>query len=391
MTEIKNLRINKLKDEIFTCTRCSYCREQVSEKEYTYAICPIRENTPGFESFIAKGKMLILAGILKGDLEISPRTAEIFFTCTTCGNCRTHCPVVLNTVKIFETFRQDLQDLELGDPVHIALGKYCIEKNNPYNEPHEKRLDWIPNKDKSHLDKPSNLGYFVGCTSSYRSTEISRAFYQILVENDIGFTILSDEYCCGSPLFRTGQKEAEKLAKHNIERWKQLGIKEIVFTCAGCQKTFEDNYKDLGGNFKIKNYMNLINQLIKEGKIKFTKNDPIRVTYHDPCHSTKKGELKIDYETPREILKQIPGVELVEMKSHKQGSICCGAGGGVKAANPSLALKIATNRLQEVIETKADILVSSCPFCKKNLKDAAEKENLNLEVLDIIELLLNRM
>ena len=391
MTETEKLKIRKFKDEIYACTRCSYCREQVIERENTYSICPIRENTSGFESFIAKGKMLILSGILKGDLEITPRTAEIFFTCTTCGNCKTHCPVAIDTVKIFETFREDLQDKELGFPVHVSLGQYCNEKNNPYNEPHANRLDWIPNNDKSHVDKPSKLGYFVGCTSSYRTTEISRAFYQILTKNDIDFTLLGDEHCCGSPLFRTGQKEAVNLARHNIENWKKLGIKELVFTCAGCQKTFEENYKELDGNFKIINYLTLINILIKEKKIKFSKTDPIKVTYHDPCHTTKKSDLKIDFETPREILNQIPGLEFIEMKSHKQGSICCGAGGGVKAALPDLALKIATRRMEEVIDTKADILVSSCPFCKRNLKDAAEKEKLNVKVMDIIELIEKRM
>lgn len=392
MTEIKDLSIDKFKEQIYRCTRCSYCREMVREKDNTYYICPIRENTAGFESFIAKGKMLMMVGVLQKDLEMSPRMAEIFFTCTTCGNCEVHCPVGIETTTIFEAFRKDLQDRELGLPVHLALAKYTKDRRNPYNEPNEERLNWIPDLDKSHIDKPSKLAYFVGCTSSYRSTEISRAFYNLLVKSNIDFTILSDEYCCGSPLLRTGQiKEAELVVGHNIERLKSLGVEEVVFTCAGCQKTFEKNYKEFDGKFKVVNYMKLLENLIKDEKIKFSKTSPLKVTYHDPCHSTKRRDLKVDFGTPRNILKLMPGVELIEMKSHEFGSICCGAGGGLKSAHPELAMEIASKRIQEALDTNAEILVSSCPFCKRNLKDAVESGGQSLRVMDIVELIQGRI
>ncbi len=390
MSDSKKLKIEDFKEQILLCTRCSYCREQ--EVDNTHAICPIRENTPGFESFIAKGKMIILSGVLDGDLDITPRMAEIFFTCTTCGNCKSHCPVLVKTTEIFEAFRQDLQDQELGLPVHISLGKYCAENNNPYNEPHKNRLNWLPNNDKSHINKPSKLLYFVGCTASYRSTEISKIFYNILTENQVDFTILEDEFCCGSPFFRTGQaSEAERVARANIKKLKDFGIQEIVFTCAGCQKTFEENYGQFNGTFKLHNYMDLLLKFIDEKKINFSKTNPVKVTYHDPCHLTKKVESKVDYETPRNILNQMPGVELVEMKSHKEGSMCCGAGGGMKAGNPDLALKIALARFKEVLDTEADVLLSSCPFCKRNLKDAAENLKSKVKVMDIIEFIEERM
>ena len=170
-----------------------------------------------------------------------------------------------------------------------------------------------------------------------------------------------------------------------------LGVEEIVFTCAGCQKTFEENYEQYDGNFKLVNYMTLLLQLIQDKKIVFSKKDQIKVTYHDPCHTTKKTESKIDYDTPRDILNLMPGVEFVEMKSHKEGSMCCGAGGGVKAANPDLALKIAATRFEEVLETNADVLLSSCPFCRRNLMDAAMMSKNGVQVMDIIEFIQQRM
>jgi len=114
-----DLGIVKYRQDIYKCTRCGYCREMVREKDNTFRICPIRENTPGFEAFTGKGKMLLLRGILDGVLEITPRMSEIFFTCSTCGSCKAHCPVGIDTVGIFEVFRKDLQDQELGLPAHV--------------------------------------------------------------------------------------------------------------------------------------------------------------------------------------------------------------------------------------------------------------------------------
>ncbi|MHA1405651.1 MAG: heterodisulfide reductase-related iron-sulfur binding cluster, partial [Candidatus Helarchaeota archaeon] len=145
----------------------------------------------------------MLRGVLEKDLRLTPRLAEIFFTCTTCGNCETHCPSGIETVKIFEIFRNDLQDNELGLPVHVALSKHALDNRNPYDEPEDQRFEFLRDVARENFDKFSELGYFVGCTSAYRTSEIARAFTRILVENDVDFTFLSDEYCCGSPLFRT--------------------------------------------------------------------------------------------------------------------------------------------------------------------------------------------
>ncbi|MBD3228224.1 MAG: hypothetical protein GF329_08540 [Candidatus Lokiarchaeota archaeon] len=391
LTEIENLKFLQFIKDINTCSRCSYCRDTYNENDNTYMICPIRENTAGFESFIAKGKLMILQGIIEGILEITPRVAEIFFTCTTCNNCSTHCPSDINTVKIFESFREDLQDLEFGYPVHVALADYTTKQKNPYNEPNENRLDWIPNNEKTYIDKKSKLGYFVGCTSSYRSKEISKAFYSILDKSGVDFTILSDEYCCGSPLIRTGHPEiAEECAKHTIDKMSELGIEEIVFTCAGCLRTFEMDHKKIRNKIKTLSYLKLLERLIDKEIIRFRKNDPIKVTYHDPCHTTK-GVSNPDFKTPRNILRKIPGIELIEMKSNKKGSICCGAGGGVKSVFPDLAVKIASKRIEEALETNARYLLSSCPFCRRNLHDAAKNMNAPIKVMDIVELLDERI
>lgn len=385
-----DLGISKYKQEIYKCTRCGYCREMVREKDFTFRICPIRENTAGFEAYTSKGKMLLLRGVLDGVLEMTPKMAEIFFTCSTCGSCKAHCPVELDTVEIFETFRNDLQKQELSMPQHTLFAQFAMEKKNPYNEPHEKRFDWVP--EEFEFGKKAEIAYFAGCTSSYRQQELAIATFKILKKLGIDFTMLGpEEWCCGSPLFRTGQiEQATELAKHNIEKMNELGVKQIIFSCAGCYRTFASDYKQIG-KLKAKpiTFAKFIYNQIKEGKLKF-KDTPLKVTYHDPCHTTRSMK-KADYRSPRKVIDALPGVELIEMISTRQGSMCCGAGGGVKSAFPEIAVSAAEKRVIQAEDTGASCLVSTCPFCRRNLIDGKEKGGLDIDICDLTELILDRI
>ncbi|MHA1379583.1 MAG: (Fe-S)-binding protein [Candidatus Helarchaeota archaeon] len=384
------LGISKYRQEIYKCTRCGYCREMVRERDNTFRICPIRENTPGFEAYTSKGKMLLMRGVLEGTLGLTPKMAEIFFTCSTCGSCKAHCPVEIDTVEIFETFRKDLQKQELGLPQHTMFGKYAMEKKNPYNEPHEQITAWV--SEEFEFSRPADIAYFVGCTSSYRQQELAIATFKILKKLGLDFTILGpDEWCCGSPLFRTGQiEQATELAKHNIEKLNELGVKQILFSCAGCYRTFATDYKKIG-KLKAKpiTFSKFILKQIKDGKVRL-KNEPIKVTYHDPCHTTRSMR-KPDYKSPRKVINALPGVELVEMISTKSGSMCCGAGGGVKSAFPKIAVSAAQKRILQAIDTGANCLVSTCPFCRRNFMDGKEEGNTDINILDLTELVLERM
>jgi heterodisulfide reductase subunit D len=384
------LGISKYRQEIYKCTRCGYCREMVRERDNTFRICPIRENTAGFETYTSKGKMLLMRGVLEGTLELTPKLSEIFFTCSTCGSCKAHCPVDIPTVEIFETFRKDLVDKELGLPAHEMFGMSAMEKKNPYNEPHEKRTAWVPENFK--FSRPAKVAYFVGCTSSYRQQALAIATFKILQKLGIDFTILGpDEWCCGSPLFRTGQvKLATELAKHNIEKLNELGVKEVIFSCAGCYRTFAMDYKKIGKlDAKPITFSKFMQKEMNQGKLKLI-DVPLKVTYHDPCHTTRSLK-KPDYKSPRKVLASLPGVELVEMVSTEAGSMCCGAGGGVKSAFPDIAISAAAKRVQQAKDTGATCLISTCPFCRRNLMDANEKENLKMKIMDLTELILDRL
>ncbi len=390
MIDSNDLQISQYKKEIYKCTRCGYCREMVRARDNTFRICPIRENTAGFESYTSKGKMMLMLGVLEGELGFTPKLAEIFFTCSTCGSCRVHCPVDIATTEIFEVFREDLVKNELALPQHILMGQKAITDKNPYGEAQEKRVEWL--SESFEVGKSAPNAYFVGCTSSFRQKEIAQATYKILTRAGLDFTLLGpEEWCCGSPLFRTGQIEpAKSLAQHNIDKLNELGVTNVYFSCAGCFRTFQTDYPKYFGklNFKVDSISNLILALIKEGRLEF-QDEPIDLTYHDPCHTirmTKKPD-----QSPRKLIKSLPGFHLVEMRSTEKGSMCCGAGGGVKVANPELALKIAGTRIQQALPLRVKYLVSTCPFCKRNLSDAQKITNVPLEIVDLMELIAARL
>jgi len=392
MINSENLRIAEYRKEIFKCTRCGYCREMIRERDHTFRICPIRENTAGFEAYTSKGKMMLMRGILEGELEFTPKLAEIFFQCSTCGNCRVHCPVDIATTEIFEEFRCDLVNRELSLPQHILMGQKTIKEKNPYGESQQDRILWL--KDLIELGREAPIAYFVGCTSSFRQKEIAQATYEILKKAGVDFTLLGpEEWCCGSPLFRTGQVEiAKTMAQHNIDKLNELNVKTIYFSCAGCFRTFQTDYPKYFGKleFKIESISNLILSLIKEGKLEFVDHPQIDLTYHDPCHTSKMTK-KPDYMTPRKLINVLPGINLIEMRSTQKGSICCGAGGGLKGGYPDLAVKIAGTRIEQALPLNVKYLVSTCPFCKRNLSDAQQANKYPIEILDLTELIAKRL
>ena len=204
-----------------------------------------------------------------------------------------------------------------------------------------------------------------------------------------------DEYCCGSPLLRTGQTEIiSDLVKHNVEEFKKREVKRIVYTCAGCYRTsLIDWPKYYDVPFEIIHKTQYLQELVNKGYFKLEKNKlaPLEkiVTYHDPCHLGR--HIGTIYDAPRTVLNAIPKLELVEMKRSKEKARCCGAGGGVKAGMPDLALDMSKKRLEDALSTGSFTLVTSCPFCLTNFKDAIKETQKELEVVDLVELLANQL
>ena len=211
--------------------------------------------------------------------------------------------------------------------------------------------------------------YFRGCTAREKETSISDATEKLLKLANIDYHILDDEKCCGSVLLRTGfVSEGLKQIKQNSEILKN---EKILTSCAGCYKTLKEDYD----NLDVIHISQLLKQLIDEDKLNFKKGN-LNVTFHDSCHLGRHCGVFSD---PRDVINSV--ANLVEMKNNHEYSLCCGAGGGVKSAYPEIASQMAEERINQAIDTNCKVLITSCPFCKLNLKE------YSMEVLDLTEFL----
>ncbi len=386
--------LKKLKDlrwDIYQCSlkcfNCQFINPHVLVSQDYYMNCPAGKKFV-FDAYFSGGRMEIARGLLDKSLELpTEKLLEIIYSCTTCGSCEEICFYnrEIRPVKVFETLRELLVEQEIGPlPEHIAFINSVKNNHNPYKEKHSERLDWAENKGKS---KKSKILYFVGCTSSYRTKNIAKATKLLMEKLNIDISIAGEEWCCGSPLFRVGAVElGEELMRHNVEAIKKMGIEKVIFSCAGCYRTFKADYPEHGAelDFEVQHVSEFLADLIEEGKIKLKELD-IDVTYHDPCHLGRHLGV---YKAPRDVLKAVPKLRLTEMYRNRYNAYCCGAGGGVKSGYKELAVETASERLGEASKTGAKVLVSTCPFCQLNLKDGAEAEGSDLEILDLTELLL---
>ena len=381
--------IVKFKEEIYSCTRCGTCK-------YIYHVyddsCPSGVKFR-FETFYPSGKLHLARGLLEGKLEWSERIRDIIFACPTCGNCTVQCQSrqADMLVEIFEALRADAVKHGVGPlPNQKAFADSVEKEHNPYKEAHKERLNWmkgieneVPRKEKA------DILYFVGCTSSYRQMDLAQATIKILNKLAVDYTVSEDEWCCGSPLMRTGQLEqVNDLVNHNLELIKNIGATKVVTSCAGCYRTLKKDFpkyaEELEG-VEILHITEFLEQQIQEGKLDLPKKfENTIVTYHDPCHLGRHSEV---YEAPRAIIKAIPGIELVEMGRIKENAWCCGAGGGVKSGFKDWAVEISSERIKEAEKTGCTILLSACPFCKTNLIDAIKAAGSNVKFMDIVELL----
>ncbi len=376
-------RLKSFSDLLEKCGRCGDCTYAVkvsTARKHVYKPCPVY-NVLGFETYSAKGRIIILQSLLEGKIKPDDRLLEWAYLCLTCGNCKETCLAVeggIDIPSIIEALREDLVSAGMHLEKHLEIRDKALRNYNPYGEPHDQRFSFL----NVSLPKEADIVYFVGCTSAYRRQEIAKATVALLEKASVDFTILEDERCCGSTLFRLGYRDdAMKLAEHNISMLEKTGAKTVIFSCAGCYRTFKKDYASLEPNFQVLHVSEFLKELVDKGKLHFYASKPVRVTYHDPCHLGRHTGI---YEEPRSLIRQIGNVELVEMITNRNYAHCCGAGSGVKGTFPEIAVKIAKQRIEEATLTGAEILLSTCPFCKTNLADASD----GIAVLDLTEFLL---
>ena len=364
-------REEEILSAIHHCVKCKLCSIASFHPNAEWLpLCPSGQYY-GYQAFYAPGKMEIFRAILEGEItEPSDGLLNAVYACTVCGACYEKCKqitsVELGAPELFEEMRHELASKGWILDVHKSIAEKIKETKNAYGEKYEYKV--------KTTDQNADVIYYIGCTARYRVPEIADAMLEIFDKLGLKYQVMGEEWCCGSVLFRTGQVEAAKeLVAHNVDEIRNSGAKTVVFTCPGCMKTFEKDYPDMGVEL-----VHSTQFLTRLGNINLKKDD-MKAAYHDPCHLGR--DLGI-YEEPRAVLNEVADIKT--MKREKEQAWCCGSGGGVKSAFDDFALWSATERLKEAKEAGAEALVSACPFCKRNLKEAAENEEL--EVYDVVEL-----
>ncbi|MFZ5864901.1 MAG: FAD-binding and (Fe-S)-binding domain-containing protein [Thermodesulfobacteriota bacterium] len=372
--------------EIIACIQCGFCR----------AGCPtFAEST--LESLNAKGRVTLAYNMLLGRLEPSEDLAKRLYQCMLCLNCKSVCPAQVNVADIVRNARQKLVEKGfLPEGFKVALAA-MIDAANPLLAAPEKRTDSYPPDYKRAVPGQTEAMLHLGCVASFQDVKIIPSFMKILDKAGVNYgAIGEEETCCGYLAYLVGDmKTFKKTMEMYLERVAKYKPKQLITTCAGCLKTFRDLYPKYGDNGKLEvlHGVELMEKLIGEGKLLFDQQAPaMKVVYHDPCDIGRHMGV---YEPPRNVIKAIPGVELLEFPLNRAQAKCCGGGGGMKGFDNEMAGDIGYKRLLSAIDLGAEAIVSACPSCKGTFNQAAARARREkkgkIKVLDITELIAQRL
>ncbi|MEM2105252.1 MAG: (Fe-S)-binding protein [Candidatus Bathyarchaeia archaeon] len=380
------MHVESYKEQIYSCGRCGYCIGG-----YMAHVCPSRF-IAGFESATARGRMLIARALVEQKLRYSQELVSMLFTCFLCGACDVKCgqAAKIKITDITRAMRSDaLKTGVLLDKLTPGA-KTLRESRNIYGEPQTRRnalLRGLPKRSAK-----ADLLYFPGCVITFRYPQIAHNTLKILGSAGVEFTLLGEEeWCCGNPFLFMGMlDDAKEFASHNVERIRAKGVKTVLTSCAGCYKVLSKEYPKILGElpFKVVHITQFLNKLIDEGCVKLKGSSRIKVTYHDPCEIGRYAGI---YEEPRNIIRSIPNLKLVEMKKNRENSWCCGGGGSVNIVHTRLALSVGELRIRHAEETGAKTLVTACPSCVQMLELASKRKRSEIKVIDITSLVLEAL
>jgi len=260
---------------------------------------------------------------------------------------------------------------------------------NPWGVPQPRRADWADGLGVPVADGPApDYLYWVGCAGSFddRAKEVSRALVELLQEAGVSFAILgAREACTGDPARRIGHEFLfQTLAQQNVETMNALGATKVIVQCPHCFNTLRNEYPDYGGHYEVIHHTQLLDELVRAGRLRPTEEQRMLLTYHDPCYLGRHNGV---YASPRDALAHVPGARQVEMPRHRERALCCGAGGSRMWMEERIGKRINDERMDEAVSTGAGTVCVACPYCLIMLDDAARTRGDEIEVLDVAQVL----
>ncbi len=407
------------------CSSCSYCKwipqDKIQSQRFAEGCPAVSYNH--FNAYSARGRFQVAIGLMDGIAGYTEKAIDVINKCMACGSCDVSCKIC----------RYNLEPLEH----HIELKTDAVEKGHELTQLQavianlQKEGTMVKGKIKADRGKwaeglkvkdlskdKAEVLFYAGCLYSYEKAlwKIPRTAVELFVNAGVDIGILGEnEVCCGGRAYSMGYRQVyDNIAETNIKDWQSAGVKTIVTSCSDCYHAFKRLYAKKGSPFQVLHTIEYLDQLIKEGRIQLTKEVPMIVTYHDPCHLGRQGEPYVPwdgqekkvmgqvhtwepkrpryngaygiYDAPRDVLKSVPGLKLVEMERIREYSWCCGAGGGCSDAYPEFASWTAGERITEANATGADAIVTACPWCEQSFNYAVGEDGRKIKVYDIIEL-----
>ena len=323
---------------------------------------------------------------------------QAVWDCVSCGACMEECPVVVEHVPTIMDMRRNLVLEESRVPEGARNALLSLEqRGHPWRGTTYSRTDWAEGLDVPTLaEKPdAEILFWVGCTGALeqRSQSVARSMARVLKRAGVDFAILGDEETCtGDPARRMGNEYLYQiLARQNIETLTRYQVKKIVTICPHCFNTMRNEYPQFGGNFEVLHYSQFVEELIRLGQLKPVKPVNITMAYHDSCFLGRHNGV---YDQPRNIAKAIPGLTLVEMTPrNRERGFCCGAGGGHMWLEESQGTRINHVRTDHFLETNADTVGVSCPFCLQMLGEGIQAKGMEGEKQsrDVLEILVDSL
>ncbi len=402
----ENLGLGRVEDlswkqtmDLYTCTECGRCEVNCpawnTDKPLNPALI-IKD----LQAHLYDEAPRILAGgaaVAVAEGEVPPLIAGVnpdaIWACTTCRSCSEQCPVMIEHVdKIIDMRRHMVLNLNQFPPELKVTLNNLENKSNPWGISSAKRGAWAKKRDDvPDLKTNPNAEwlYFVGCAGAYddRAKKVTEAVVKILNAGGVDFAIIGKkEKCSGDPARRMGHEYLfQEQATANIEQMNEAGVKKVIASCPHCFNTIKNEYPQLGGHFEVVHHTQLIWRLVREGKLDLKSAARMKITFHDSCYL---GRYNDEYDAPREALKAVPGLELVEMERSKQTGMCCGAGGARMYMEEKIGTRVNQLRVEQAMETKPEAIVVSCPFCLTMVKDGLREKNIEgVETFDMAEVI----
>jgi succinate dehydrogenase/fumarate reductase iron-sulfur protein len=369
--------------DLTLCIKCGIC----------YSACPaaIDERFLGPASLTANYRFATDSRDQGCPGRLKPMADNIWL-CTQCNSCTLFCPKLVSCANSIVDDHSLL--VEAGDiPKTVKDVLESVYKyHNPMSTHQSKRMEWANdlNVKTYPTTTKTEVLFFVCCSNTYdlRNQVSARNMAEVFTKLGISYSTLgTEEWCCGDHMLRMGEKGLfEELALHNIEMFKKVDAQKIVTLSPHCFNTFKNDKPYADAKLHVEHYTQFLSENIKQRKLKLTRPVKRRVAYHDPCFLGKRNEI---YDAPREILKSINGLKLVEMRRVKQSSFCCGGGAGrVWTEEAPSEKRPCVNRLREALEMGVDTVAVACPYCVTTLEDAVKVLDVEnkIAVKDILEI-----